>query len=257
MRQILAFFLLAAIAAPLPASDLAREQRLADEIADSIVEGEAVWLTADNIRFLGIYTQSSATNAKGAAIILHGRGFHPDWPEVAGPLRTALPAQGWDTLSLQMPVLGKEAKYYDYVPIFPEAFPRIQAGIDFLRAKGAQRIVLIAHSCGAHMAMAWIRKYGDSKINAFVGIGMGATDLGQPMPVPFPLKEMRVPVLDVYGGAEYPQVLKMAPERLAAMRKAGNPQSRQIMIPGADHYFRERNEELIKAVAGWLNSLKL
>ena len=37
-------------------------------------------------------------------IILHGRGYHPDWAEVANPLRVGL-AEGWNTLSLKMPVL--------------------------------------------------------------------------------------------------------------------------------------------------------
>jgi pimeloyl-ACP methyl ester carboxylesterase len=68
---------------------------------------------------------------------------------------------------------------------------------------------------------------------------------------------MHVPVLDIYGSADYRQVLNMAPERLDAMLKAGNPQSRQIVIPGTDHYFHEHNGELVKAVAEWLGQLKL
>jgi vancomycin permeability regulator SanA len=33
-----------------------------------------------------------------------------------------------------MPVLGKEAKYYDYVPIFPYSHERIDAAINFYKA---------------------------------------------------------------------------------------------------------------------------
>lgn len=238
------------------ASDLAREKRLADEIVDMIVDGEPVWLEAGKQKFLAIYTPTTQRHSRGAAIILHGRGMHPDWADVVSPLRTALPASGWHTLSLQMPVLGKEAKYNDYVPIFPEAIPRIAAAIRYLRDTGVKRIVLVAHSCGAHMAMHWIARQGDGDISAYVGIGMGATDYQQPMREAFPLASMHVPVLDIYGSAEFPQVLKMAPERLNAMNKAGNPQSRQIVIPGADHYFHEHNAELVKAVAEWLNQIK-
>ncbi|MBZ0105868.1 MAG: alpha/beta hydrolase family protein [Sulfuricella denitrificans] len=238
------------------AADLAREKRLADEIVDMIVEGEPVWLNAGNHPFLAIYTPTTQRHARGAAIILHGRGMHPDWADVAGPLRTGLPASGWHTLSLQMPVLEKDAKYNDYVPLFAEAGPRIAAAIAYLREAGVTHIVLIAHSCGAHMAMHWVARHGDRDINAYVGIGMGATDFGQPMKEPFPLAKMHVPVLDVYGSAEYPQVLNMAPERLAAMRKAGNTQSRQIVVPGADHYFHEHNSELVKVVAQWLDQIK-
>ena len=28
----------------------------------------------------------------------------------------------WNTLYIQMPVLSKESKFYDYVPTFPEAW---------------------------------------------------------------------------------------------------------------------------------------
>lgn len=238
------------------AADLEREKRLADEIVDMIVEGEPVWLQAGDHPFLSIYMPSTVRHAHGAAIILHGRGMHPDWADVVAPLRTALPASGWHTLSLQMPVLGKEAKYNDYVPTFPEAIPRIAAAIAYLRDTGVKHIVLIAHSCGAHMAMHWIARKGDGDINAYVGIGMGATDYQQPMREPFPLASMHVPVLDIYGSAEYPQVLKMAPERLDGMNKAGNSQSRQVVVNGADHYFHEHNAELTKAVSAWLNQLQ-
>lgn len=248
----LVFFALSA-----PAADLVREKRLADEIVDTIVEGEAVWLEAGKHPFLSIYTPTTQRHPRGAVIILHGRGMHPDWADVVAPLRTGLPASGWHTLSLQMPVLGKEAKYNDYVPLFAEAGPRIRAAIAYLRDTGVKHIALVAHSCGAHMAMHWIARQGDGDISAYVGIGMGATDYRQPMKETFPLASMHVPVLDIYGSAEYPQVLNMAPERLAAMNKAGNPQSRQIVIPGADHYFHEHNAELVKAVAAWLNQVKL
>lgn len=238
------------------ASDLEREKRLADEIVDMIVEGEPIWLNPGAQQFLAIYNPTTQRHPRGAAIILHGRGMHPDWADVVAPLRTVLPASGWHTLSLQLPVLGKEAKYNDYVPLFPEAMPRIQAAIKYLRETGTRHIVLVAHSCGAHMAMHWVARHGDRDIDAYVGIGMGATDYQQPMREAFPLARMHVPVLDIYGSAEYPQVLKMAPERLAAIKKGGNPLSRQVVITGADHYFHEHNSELVKAVSEWLDQLK-
>ncbi len=249
------------LAAPwaLPAQDLERERRLASEIVDSIMDGEALTLhakdTARDTKFLAIYTASEEMPAQGAAIVLHGRGFHPDWAEVVRPLRTVLPEHGWHTLSLQMPVLEKDAKYYDYVPIFPAAFPRIAAGIAFLREQGISRIVIIAHSCSVHMTMAYIEAFGDGEIDAFVGIGMGATDYGQPMKKPFPLDRMTVPVLDVFGSDDFPAVVREAPERAAAAGAAGNARSSQVMVEGADHYFRDKDDELIAVVSSWLESL--
>lgn len=236
------------------ASDLEREQRIGEQIVDVIFDGEPLQLQAGDRSFLAIHMESNTERPRGAAIILHGRGLHPDWETVVKPLRTSLPEQGWETLSLQMPVLEKEASYYDYVPIFPEAHPRIDAAIAWLRARGIKRIVLVAHSCGAHMAMSWVRN-GGTGIDAYVGIGMGATDYQQPMQAEFPLARMTIPVLDIYGSNDYPAVLAMAPERLALIRKGGNPQSKQQAIPGADHYCVGLGNELVEMVAAWLNGL--
>ena len=195
-----------------------------------ILDGEPIHLDADGHSFLAIHTEAGDGGPRKAVIVLHGRGFHPDWPEVAGPLRTELPGHGWDTLSLQMPVLGKSARYYDYVPIFHTAFPRIRAGIEYLRARGAHPVVIAAHSCSVHMAMAYVRRHADAAFDGFIGIGMGATDYGQPMHEPLPLATMSVPVLDLFGDEDYPAVLGEASARLAAIRAAGNPRSAQRVV---------------------------
>ena len=238
------------------AQDLERERRLEAEIVDMILDGEPVRLDAAGHSFLAIHTGAEAGGGpRGAVIVMHGRGFHPDWPEVAGPLRTVLPEHGWETLSLQMPVLEKGAKYYDYVPILPAAFPRIRAGIEFLRARGAHPIILAAHSCSVHMAMAFVRRHGDAGFDGFIGIGMGATDYRQSMREPFPLAATSVPVLDLFGGDDYPAVRREAPARLAAILAAGNPHSAQRIVAGAGHFFRDMDEALVRAVAEWLASL--
>ena len=235
------------------ASDLEREKRMASEIVDSIIDGEPVYLKSGDHEFLSIYTE--ADEPVGAVIIMHGRGFHPNWSDVAYPLRTGLAEQGWNTLSLQMPVLEKEARYYDYMEIIHEAFPRIEAGIDFLKAQGNDNILLIAHSCSVHMAMAWVDAGRMRDIDGFVGIGMGAVDYGQPMEKPFPLDKISVPVLDIYGEDEYPAVIKGAPGRLAAIKQAGNPKSQQITVPGANHYFTDAGEPLLEAIEAWLQDI--
>lgn len=86
-------------------ADLAREQRLVEQIVDAIFEGEPVYLAVNEHRFLPIHTPSESQPVRGAATILHGRGTHPDREQVTNPMRTRLPTHGWDTLSLQMPVL--------------------------------------------------------------------------------------------------------------------------------------------------------
>lgn len=237
--------------------DLEREKRMAVEVEDAVLDGEVIFLKDGDHEFMAI-DQEPEDKTKGAVIILHGRGFHPNWEDAIFPLRTQLPAKGWRTLSLQMPVLKKTAKYYDYVPLFSQAATRIEAGIQYLKEQGVHNIVLFAHSCGAHMAMEWVRNKGDAigeNISAYIGAGMGATDYKQKMDKPFPLATMKIPVLDIYGEKEYPAVIRMAPERLAAMNKAGNTKSKQVVVSGADHYFKEKGNALVIEVAKWLDTL--
>ena len=117
------------------------------------------------------------------------------------------------------------------------------------------KVVLIAHSCGAHMAMAWADVDSFESIDAYVGVGMGATDYKQPMKHPFPLDKIKVPVLDVYAQNDYPAVIKMAPDRMALIKKAGNEKSAQAVVEDSDHYYTDRGDALTEVVSDWLQTL--
>ncbi len=251
------FVLVLMVMQPVDASDRAREKRMAEEIVDAIIDGDAVDLHPVTNTFMGIYTETEQEKTKGAVIILHGRGFHPNWQDTIHPLRVGLTGFGWNTLAIQMPVLEKKAKYYDYVPLFPEAFPRIESAIKYAREQGNKKIVLIAHSCGAHMAMAWVsaNKNMNKKIDAYVGIGMGATDYKQPMLEVFPLDQLKMPVLDVYAENDYPAVKSMAESRKLLIDLAENKKSKQIIIKGAGHYYVDKGEGLTQAIGQWLETL--
>lgn len=253
---LLASALLMAVSVQAAEPDLAREQRMADEIVDVIWDGEAIELEAEGHSFLAIYME--ADEAQGTVVIAHGRGFHPDWETVVNPLRVGLAEAGWNTLSIQLPVLEKSSKYFDYAEIFDAAGPRIAAALDYAKEQESEKTILLAHSCGSHMAQRWIKNESEAalaKFDAYVGIGMGATDYKQPMVEPFQLDKMPMPVLDLYGFNDYPAVLRMAPERLEMIERAGNPKSQQLAVPGADHYFKGQNEALITAVQSWLDLL--
>jgi len=237
--------------------DYEREQRLADEIVDGIVVGDAVDLNDGKRDFLGIMTEADGDKARGAVLIMHGRGFHPAWPEVVQPLRIILPESDWATLSIQMPVLEKEAKYFDYVPLFPESYKRIQSAIKYLRDEGYEKVILLAHSCGAHMAMSYINQHGDDALDAYISVGSGATDYKQPMMEEFPFAGMQVPVLDIYGSDDFPAVLRKAGERNNLIKQAGNAKSAQIVVEGADHYYKKSGdvEKLVEEILAWLDTL--
>lgn len=259
--KITVLSLLLSILSPLSyaesAPDYEREQRLADEIVDGIVIGDAVDLNDGTRDFLGILTEADGEKARGAVLIMHGRGFHPAWPDVIQPLRTTLPESDWATLSIQMPVIGKEAKYFDYVPLFPESYGRIQSAIKYLRDEGYEKVILLAHSCGAHMVMSYVNELGDKAFDAYISVGSGATDYKQPMMEDFPFAGMRVPVLDIYGSNDFPAVLRKAEERNQQIRQAGNVKSAQVVVEGADHYYKKSGdvEKLLEKILAWLDTL--
>lgn len=237
------------------AADLEKENRIKNQIVDYIMDGDAVMLNAGSHQFLSIFMETESEQAKGAVIIMHGRGYHPNWPELVYPLRTGLTEHGWHTLSIQMPVLDNDASFYDYLNILPEAFPRIDAAINYLKQQGINNIVLLAHSCSVHMSVAWLEKNTDKNIRAYIGVGMGSTDKGQPMLQPFPLEKLSMPVLDIRGDLDYPAVIAKAPQRWQQIQKAGNKKSAQRVVKKADHYFTGMGEPLLNEIADWLDSL--
>ena len=239
--------------------DFDREDRMISEIGDAVMDGDVEFLSLKGDKeVFSIYMENESETAKGGVIILHSRGYHANWDSVIRPVRIGLPQKGWHTLSMQMPVLDKNAKYYDYVPIFPYSHERIEAAIDFYKGRGIDNIILIAHGCGAHMAMSYFDKYGDDKISAYVGIGMGATDYKQKVVKRMPLDVMLKPVLDVYGEKDFPGVRRSATERKWLMSVANNPKSAQKIISKADHYYKEDGsaELLVKEIDRWMSGLK-
>jgi pimeloyl-ACP methyl ester carboxylesterase len=231
------------------------------------MDGEAVFLREKNQslnKFLTIYTKAEVSdkNNKGTIIILHGRGLHPNWQDLVQPLRVGLLTTGYNTLAIQLPVLKKDAKYYDYVPIMKKAIPRINAAVDFAKqvtTKKDSKIILIAHSCGAHMAMSWIRDTIKNKqalpIDAYIGLGMGATDYKQPMVEPFVLNKIKAPILDVYGENDFNAVIKMAKQRWLQIVEAGNKKSKQKVLTGANHYYQDKGDEITRLISQWIASL--
>jgi alpha-beta hydrolase superfamily lysophospholipase len=238
--------------------DFDREHRLVTDIQDSIMDGEVEKLTLDNgDQFFSIYTEAETRKVKGAVIIMHNRGYHANWETVVKPLRIDLSQKGWNTLSIQMPVLSKKAKYYDYVPIFPYAQQRIKAAIKFLKYQGIKNIILVGHGCGVHMAMDYIDKYSDKEINGFVGIGMGATDYKQKMKKPFPLLKMNVPILDIYGEDDFSGVKRLAKLRTIDFERFSHKKTKQMIVKDAGHYYKKpaAEKELLAKISTWLDGL--
>lgn len=231
---------LAAGAATTP--DYAREQRWAAEIRPTLVVGDAVSLTQPGgHRFLALLAE--APQARAAVIVVHGLGVHPDWALI-GRLRSDLPDHGYTTLSVQMPVLAADARGEDYPALFPDAAERLAAAVDFLKAKGHRRIVIAAHSMGARMSNHFLVTRADPGVAAWIAIGISSGGFAE-------AARLRMPVLDLYGERDLPQVLKGADARAAVLAKLKG--SAQIEVPASDHFFNGREAELVTRVRQFLD----
>lgn len=250
MIRLLHALLALTLAFPALAGDQAREQAFADEIVDFLVVGDPVWLEADGQRFLGLYTETGEPG--DAVLLMHGRGVHPNWPQVIFPLRDGLPAAGWATLSIQMPIAGREAPMDDYLDLLPEVPGRIDAALAWLREQGHERIVLVGHSLGAAMGAHYLAEAPDADVAGFAVIGLSPFDEPQ-LRIMEVLERIEAPLLDVYGGADFEAVRDSAAERAAAA--SNTARFEQIEVADADHYFTDHAPELQDTVRQWLDTL--
>lgn len=236
------------LALPAGASDYEREKKWADEVLPSVLTGDPVWLEiSSGHKFLTLYTEANAEKSKTKAgvIMIHGMGVHPDWGLI-GPLRQQLPERGYATLSVQMPVLKANAKQEQYPATFDEAAARIKVVVDFMAAKGYQKIALVTHSMGCRMTARYLELNPDSSVATWVAIGA---------PAALNYSKLKFPVLDLYGENDLPQVLKAAKTRAKSLpgETKSKMKSAQVMAPKADHFFEGKDALLLELVQTYLD----
>lgn len=230
-------------------SDTQKEQRWAEQIIDTLFDGEPIWLKADDHEFLDIEMPASEGNTGHAAIVVHGIGIHPNWEQVVRPLRVGLTEHGWHTLSIQMPILLNDADSFDYAPLLDEVAVRLNAAIDYLKEHGQQELAIIAHSMGATMTMRYTEDVPDTPIQSLVLIGMqGGSEAVYDNAEA--LKVVRMPVLDLYGSEDLPGVIDFTDRK--AQAAISNPEFQQIEVQGANHFFDGLEDELVEIVSKWL-----
>ena len=241
MRKILvALILLSNIVFAQVVPDYAKEARWASFIEDGLMDGDVVFLKANDHEFLAIYTESES-DTKQTAVVVHGLGVHPDWPQVIQPLRVALTERGFNTLSIQMPVLENGVGFEGYLPLFADADNRINSAVNYLTAQDLEANVLIAHSLGSEMSAHYLAN-NTNPFKRFVGIGM-------PTPSAPYLSKINIHVLDLYGDEDIPSVMQGIQEKQRASKH--NTNYRQLMV-NADHFFNDKDDLLIYEVSAWL-----
>jgi len=240
MRRLICFLTLCASLTALAQqqpSDYAREKRWADQIVPTLVTGEAVWLEAPRTeKYLALYTE--AKDAKGAIILAHGMGVHPDYG-VIGELRTQLAEAGYTTLSVQMPILAADANPARYPVLFWEADARFASALTYLRRKRYDRIWLVSHSMGSRMANHYVSAHPQVPLAGWISLSISSGEIG-------PFKKIKFPVYDVYAEKDLDAVLKGAPRRAATLK--GMKGSSQTMVYATDHYFTRKEKDLVSLI---------
>jgi pimeloyl-ACP methyl ester carboxylesterase len=232
-------------------SNLKREKSWADQVVDTVVVGEPAWLNARQQKFLALYAQPTQAGTRGI-ILLHGRGVHPAWGFIDS-LRADLTEAGYHTLSLQLPILEANAPFGAYGKTMPEAFERIDAGIEYLKQKGVQRILLLGHSTGSMTAVAYIAKHPQAPVTGIVAIGLSTFPNGPDSMQPATmLQSVHIPVLDIFGSNDLHEVLSYTDARRKAAQSAGNKGYSAVRVTGANHFFTDQYETLKKHVLDWL-----
>lgn len=230
------------------------EAEIAERLDGDQRTGEVIWAGTGNDRFLTLFTGPQAGLAQGVAIILHGLGQHPDWPEVIAPLRTTLPKYGWSTLSIQLPVLAPETPVVEYGNTLTEAEQRTGAAVRLLEERGFSRIVIIGHSFGAAIGAKYLAAARDSKIRGFVSIGIQAQEFLTPtLNMPLLIEKIQTPVLDIFGSLDSEAITTTVVDRRLAAWKGGNKAYEQVEVKGADHDFIGFEPLLLRHISSWID----
>lgn len=228
------FFSLGALA-----SDYAREKKWADEVLPAVMTGDPVYLEqANGHKFLGLYTP--AEKAKAGVVVVHGIGIHPDWGLIS-MLRQGLAESGYATLSIQMPILAADAKAEQYPPTFDEAAERLRLAVVHMQAKGYTKVAIVSHSLGCRMTYHYLASQTEAPVSGWVMLST---------PAPDDLAKLKLPILDLYGENDLPQVLKNAPQRVKGLTQNGSAQQK---MPGADHFFEGKDGALLDSVRSYLD----
>ncbi|MGZ5585113.1 MAG: DUF3530 family protein [Methylobacter sp.] len=234
------------------AGDEKREAEFAENISNTLTVGKAVWLESEGKKFLGVYMETERTRSKGTVIILHDIGGHPNQQQLINGLRVFLPEHNWTTLALQMPLREAGVEKEEYYALFSEAAARIQAGIAYAKNNGAGNIVVAGYGLGGLMgAYALSEQAIDIKALAAISLPVPATENKTAQTLEF-IRKIKIPMLDIYGALDVPDVTESARERRLAAKD--NTGYRQVKINDEGHAYLHDEGMLVKRIYSWLEA---
>lgn len=232
------------------ASDEKREAEFATDIQKTLNVGHTVWLDSAGKKFLGLFTDTAKNPRNGVIILLHDTGGHPNQQAIIKTLRTFFPEHQWATLSLQMPIREASAPVQDYFSLIPEAKERIKAGIQFAKTQKSEKIVVIGYGLGGLMAISALSEKKDD-VNALITISLPVPQTSEKDAQTLELiSKATLPMLDIYGAADMPNVVNSARERQVAGKV--NADYRQMKLDDEGHFYFHDEGLLVKRIYSWI-----
>ena len=152
----------------------------------------------------------------------------------------------YNVYSIQLPVLKKNATYSEYVKLFSYSDSRIKKTLNYIETTSS-KIIVIAHSCGAHMLSSFLKKY-QNKIHKVILISAGAVDKDQ---TPLPYYDYSLfdgQILNILGDKDHNSVKHFAEYILSLNIK----NFQNIIISDAGHYYKGKISSLATQVNKWL-----
>lgn len=235
-----------------------REQQIAEKLALIVDADEIISLKAPGGRFIGIYQRAKTGESHGVVILAHGMGAHPDWPDVISPLRTQLPEFGWSTFSIQMPILSPDEPVAEYGKTLKVAKSRLNAAIDYLHTWEIEQIILLGYSFGAVQVASYLASGKNKNVKAFVSVSMLSQKFIKPgLDVYKLIGGINLPMLDIYGDEDLPDVRRGSDDRRLAASKNGNRDFKQIELKHAGHHYQGVEDALVEQIQIWLKNIIL
>jgi hypothetical protein len=232
-------------------ADRDTEERAARELARARRSGEVVQLEVDGEQVLALWRPSEAGERRGGVVLLHAVPGSLDEPAVTGPLRRGLPASGFATLSVALPVPAQGAAAIGSAPWQEPVRLRLAAAFAWMVANDGPVHALVAHgSSAAHVKRLVEAATGRPEgleavvlIDAGPGLAAGETLWTRALPLP---------VLDLVPERATESVRLLANQRRNSARRAGGAEYRLVAMAGvAERWFPAR-DRLLAAVRGFL-----
>lgn len=224
--------------------DYARETSLNYQSESTSFDSEFTTLLSNKgEKFNLLYHEDESEDQ--AILLLHGRGLYPNEPLVMNPLIEILNKE-YNVYSIQLPVLKKNATYSEYVKLFSYSDSRIKKTLNYIETTSS-KVIVIAHSCGAHMLSSFLKKY-QNKIHKVILISAGAVDKDQ---TPLPYYDYSLfdgQILNILGDKDHNSVKHFAEYILSLNIK----NFQNIIISDAGHYYKGKISSLTTQVNKWL-----